>query len=248
MGNPRLLGCFSWCRFFWPWAPARRLEPLGAPSPAGDDAITVGSFNFDESVVLAEIYSQALGSGRLPCATGLTSRAPASSWGRRSRLDWSSVVPEYAGSALQFWSLGAGTGTSDVAKTRDDCAGSSGSGSRRLWTRPLPQDANAFVVTRQTAERFGLRALSDLGRGATKAQLRWTSGVPEPAVVPARSRSVSTGCGSRIWCGSTPAVRSPSRPSRTEMSIWPCSLPRTLPSVDHWSSWPMIGVCSPRRT
>ena len=30
------------------------------------------------------------------------------------------------------------------------------------WTRPLPRTPTRFVVTRQTARRFGLRALSDL--------------------------------------------------------------------------------------
>ena len=138
----------------------------GAPSPAGDNAITVGSFNFDESVVLAEVYSQALEAGgyRVRRAYELGTRefvGPALSAGL---VD---VVPEYAGSALQFWSLGAQTGTADVAKTRDEL--------RRVVAArglvaldPAPaQDANTFVATRQTAERFGLRAISDVGPTAT---------------------------------------------------------------------------------
>ena len=79
------------------------------------------------------------------------------------------VVPEYAGSALQFWSLGAQAGTSDAAATH----GATADGLSRLMDLvaldPAPaQDANAFVVTRQTAERFGLRTLSDLGRVAPR--------------------------------------------------------------------------------
>ena len=48
-------------------------------SALGDDTITVGSFDFAESRLLAEIYSQALEGGRYPRAPGAVASARASS-------------------------------------------------------------------------------------------------------------------------------------------------------------------------
>ena len=78
--------------------------PRPSPSALGDDAITVGSFDFAESRLLAEIYSQALERDQFPVkrAFSLGPRefvAPALS---RGLLE---VLPEYAGTALQFHSL-----------------------------------------------------------------------------------------------------------------------------------------------
>ena len=79
-----------------------------------DDTITVGSFDFAESELVAEIYSQALeGDGyHVRRAFGLGPREfvlPALAGGLVE------VVPEYAGSALQFSSLASDIGTADVA-------------------------------------------------------------------------------------------------------------------------------------
>jgi osmoprotectant transport system substrate-binding protein len=130
-------------------------------SALGDDAITVGSFNFAESEVLAEIYSQALEGGgfHVRRAFNLGPRelvAPALS---RGLVEF---VPEYAGTALQFSSLGSRVPTADIQATHDGLVRSL---AKRHVTalEPAPaQDSNAFVVTRQTATRLGLRTLSDL--------------------------------------------------------------------------------------
>jgi osmoprotectant transport system substrate-binding protein len=134
-----------------------------APGGAGaDDDITVGSFNFQESVLLAEIYSQALEAGgfHVRRAYDLGTREfvePALATGLVQ------VVPEYAGSALQFWSLGAQAATSDAALTHARLSRLAAAHGLVALDPAAAQDANAFVVTRQTARRFGLRALSDLG-------------------------------------------------------------------------------------
>ena len=90
-----------------PSPPAARLRTTRRQSNAlDDDAITVGSFNFAESDLLAEIYSQALERGgyHVRRAFDLGPRefvAPALARGLVE------LVPEYAGTALQFSSLGA---------------------------------------------------------------------------------------------------------------------------------------------
>jgi osmoprotectant transport system substrate-binding protein len=140
-------------------------RPALRDSALGDDAITVGSFDFAESSLLAEIYSQALE------RHGYTVRrsfdlgprefvAPALS---RGLIE---LVPEYAGTALDFRSLGTAAGTADVQSTHDRLVRAL-RGTRVTALAPAPaQDANTFVVTRATAAREGLRTLSDLAKVA----------------------------------------------------------------------------------
>jgi osmoprotectant transport system substrate-binding protein len=163
MRNPRSLGVLLLLPILLTLAACTTGSDRSTPAGRGvSDAITVGSFNFGESVVLAELYSQALEGGgfRVRRAYELGTRefvGPALAAGL---VD---VVPEYGGSALEFWSLNAQAGTSDATATLEQLR-------RVLAARglvaldPAPaQDANTFVVTRQTAERYGLRAVSDLG-------------------------------------------------------------------------------------
>jgi osmoprotectant transport system substrate-binding protein len=126
----------------------------------GDGAVTVGSFDFPESELLAEIYGQALaGSGydvEYRLAAGpreLVQPALA-----RGLVEF---VPEYAGTALEFFGAGG-----DLAPTSDATHAAL---ERRLADTalvplaPAPaQDANAVVVTPELAERFDLTAISDL--------------------------------------------------------------------------------------
>jgi osmoprotectant transport system substrate-binding protein len=126
-----------------------------------DNAITVGSFNFAESELLAEIYSQTLERGGYPVrrAFDLGPRefvAPALA---RGLVEF---VPEYAGAALDFASLGTQSATGNARATANSL-------DRALEQHhvaaldPAPaRDANAFVVTRATAVRENLRRLSDL--------------------------------------------------------------------------------------
>jgi osmoprotectant transport system substrate-binding protein len=140
-----------------------------------DDAITVGSFDFAESRLLAEIYSQALEGGHYPVhrAFGLGPRefvAPALS---RGLLE---LVPEYAGTALQFLSLGADTALVDTASTHDALTRTI-DGRHLTALMPSPaQNANTFVVTGEVASRLGLHDLSDVARVAPELRL---GGPPE---------------------------------------------------------------------
>jgi osmoprotectant transport system substrate-binding protein len=136
-----------------------------APTALSDDAITVGSFDFPESVLLAEIYSQALESGGFSVerAFGLGPRefvGPALDGGLVE------LVPEYAGTALAFRSLGSAKPSDDVATTRRDLHRAlAGSSVQALDSAPA-QTANTFVVSRTTARRYDLRRLSDLNEVA----------------------------------------------------------------------------------
>lgn len=125
-----------------------------------DDAITVASFNFSESILLAEIYAQAMERSGLRVQREIA-------LGTRELVMPALVsglvefVPEYSGSALQFLAgPEAASAERDVNHRalmdrleRFDVA---------TLDRSPAQDQNGFAVTRATAARFGLRTLSDL--------------------------------------------------------------------------------------
>jgi osmoprotectant transport system substrate-binding protein len=136
-------------------------ENASAPAPRRPDAIRVAAFSFTESEILAELYSQALRAKGYP--TG-----PVVQGGPRELIQPAlaegllDVVPEYAGSALSFLTLGTVGGSANVTDTHDALT---------LVVTPLnivalepapAQDSNAIVVTQATADRFGLRDISDL--------------------------------------------------------------------------------------
>jgi osmoprotectant transport system substrate-binding protein len=141
--------------------------PSVAGSPAGRHGmvITVGSFNFSESVLLAEIYGQALAAARFPVRV-LPNLGPREVVDTALMDGLLQLVPEYAGSALGFFSLGRLSATGNAGAANTALAGSV-AGRGLVAARPAPaQDANAIVVTAATAARYGLRSVADLARVA----------------------------------------------------------------------------------
>lgn len=139
--------------------------------------ITVGSFDFPESVVLADIYGGAL------AAQGFPVRVQPE-LGSRELVDPAlmggllQLVPEYAGSALEFLSLGRVPATSDVAGT-NRALSELVTSQRLVVGRPAAaQDANAIVVTAATAARYHLRSVADLAPVASRLRF---GGPPECA-------------------------------------------------------------------
>jgi osmoprotectant transport system substrate-binding protein len=136
-----------------------------ATGPGGvgpSSAIRIASFNFPESEVLAEIYGQALREAgySVKVFPGLGPRELIEPALARGLVDF---VPEYAGSALQFLTLGRERPTSSVSGTHRALARALRSRGLEALDAAPAQDANAIVVTRATAKRYGLRSISDLG-------------------------------------------------------------------------------------
>jgi osmoprotectant transport system substrate-binding protein len=133
----------------------------GRASALDDPAITVASFDFPESELLGEIYGQALAAGgfdvRFEHRLGPREVVqPALAGGLVE------FVPEYAGTALEFLSLGDREPTTDTGATRA-ALGQVVDDDRIVTLAPAPaQDANAVVVTRELADRFDLNDISDL--------------------------------------------------------------------------------------
>jgi osmoprotectant transport system substrate-binding protein len=136
-------------------------------SALDDDEITVGSFDFQESVVLAEVYSRALEKAgyRVERQFAL---GPREFVGPALKAGLIEFVPEYAGTALEFVSLGASTATSDAAVTHETLVRSLGDGDVLALAAAPAQNANTFVVTAETAQRLDLDEVSDLAAVAAR--------------------------------------------------------------------------------
>jgi osmoprotectant transport system substrate-binding protein len=137
-----------------------------APPVLEDDSITIGSFDFAESHLLAEIYGQALEAHGIDVhlERGVGPREivlPALSQGLVE------FVPEYLGAALHFLSMGTSR-PSPLAEENHAAITRALTGRPLVALRPSPaQNSNAFVVNRTIATRYRLRSISDLAAVAS---------------------------------------------------------------------------------
>ena len=134
----------------------------GRAEPRPDTAtITVGSFDFAESALLAALYGGALERRGLPVAYRLRLGPrefvlPAL---HRGLVD---VVVEYSGTANQFLRVAKEPVRARPEATHAALARASGAANAVAAAAAPAQDANTYVVTRRTATRYGLRTISDL--------------------------------------------------------------------------------------
>lgn len=140
-------------------AAAGTAETAGGGASGEQPTVTVGSFNFPESVLLAEIYAQALEAEDYPVARELNLGARELIFGDLQSGDID-LLPEYVGSAL-----GVGFGgepTSDTDETAE-LLQEQFEESNVTVLEPAPaQNKNVFVITQEFAESNGLESVSDL--------------------------------------------------------------------------------------
>ncbi|WBQ05816.1 ABC transporter substrate-binding protein [Kribbella sp. CA-293567] len=129
-----------------------------SPAPSEVKSITVGSADFSESQLLAEIYGQAL------AAKGVEVKYQQNIGNRETYMaaikDGSvHLLPEYTGAALDYFKK-------DATETEDDAAynalkGALPSGLEVLDKSPAA-DEDGIVVTKATADKYSLKTLGDL--------------------------------------------------------------------------------------
>ena len=142
---------------------------LGALRPALAETVTVGSKNFTEQFVVAEIYAGALE------AEGFTVR-------RRLNLGATLVAHEaLKAGAIDLYPEYTGTGLLAVMKAPPETDPERVLAKVRAhyekefgltWLTPSRvNNGNAILVRKETAEQYGLKTLSDLARAAPKLKL-----------------------------------------------------------------------------
>jgi osmoprotectant transport system substrate-binding protein len=122
------------------------------------EPIKVGSFNFNESVIVAEIYAQGLESNgyTVERSLNLGNREVVKPALESGEID---LVPEYVGSIAGF--LGVEQSADSQATWELAKAAFEELGVTLLAFSPA-QDKNAYVVTAETAAEYDLTAVSDL--------------------------------------------------------------------------------------
>jgi osmoprotectant transport system substrate-binding protein len=139
-------------------------SPPSPPSPSTalrDDAVTVASFNFPESVLLAELYAQAIEGAGVPVVRYLD-LGPREIVMPAIEKGLVEFVPEYAGSALVFVTLGTDRGSSNTGATVQALREALAAAGVSVLSPSPAEDQNGVAVTRETADRFGLTTISDL--------------------------------------------------------------------------------------
>lgn len=126
--------------------------------------IVVGSANFDENAILAEIYAAVLEDNGYPVERKLRIGSREVYFPALERGEVS-LIPEYTGSLLTFLDTGTDA-TSDNEATYDAVVeGLDGRGVVAFAFAPA-EDKNGFVVTKETAEEYSLSTISDLAKPA----------------------------------------------------------------------------------
>jgi osmoprotectant transport system substrate-binding protein len=137
--------------------------------------VVVASFNFPESELLAAIYGLALEHAGIPVRLELD-LGPRELVQPALEQGLVDVIPEYLGTALASVEPDARARMSDLGAVRDALARAYARWHVDVLKPAAAQDQNGVVVTRATAERLGLRTVSDLRRVSGRLSL---GGPPE---------------------------------------------------------------------
>ncbi|MDH4111791.1 MAG: ABC transporter substrate-binding protein [Actinomycetota bacterium] len=153
--------------------------PTGSSTEAAnDDAITIASFDFDESEVVADLYAGALRLAGFDVShvRRAGTREVVLPALERGLIE---VVPEYAGSAVGF--LG-GEPSTDRDTTHARLRVLLGARGIETLDAAPAQSRNGLVVTSETASDLALRTISDLRAVASEMSLGGPPECPERAL------------------------------------------------------------------
>jgi osmoprotectant transport system substrate-binding protein len=146
------------------------VEPLPS-GPVGDGVIRVGSADFYESAIVAEIYAQVMEANGITVERKLNTGTREVTWAAMQSGADINFMPEYVGFLLETLNSGVGEATADAEATRAILADRiAGVDISVLGVTPA-SDVNAFVVRPDTAEQYSLTTIGDLAPVA--AQLKW---------------------------------------------------------------------------
>ncbi|HEY1331044.1 MAG TPA: ABC transporter substrate-binding protein [Actinomycetota bacterium] len=142
------------------------LLPRSGHAVAGP-VIRVASFDFPESILLAQIYGRALAAAGYPVRLELNvgEREIVEPALQQGLVD---LVPEYLGSALAFVGLGKEMAGADPATAGQELTALFAARGIEVMTPAPAQDQNVVAVTAATAQADDLRTVSDLAPFASR--------------------------------------------------------------------------------
>ena len=146
--------------------------------------ITVGSTNFDEQELVAEMYALALEDAGYTVERRyqLGSREVVLPALTSGEID---VYPEYVGTALEFLNEGAGEATGDTEASTELLRERFAEQGVDVLEPSDAQDKNGLVVRQETADTYGLSTVSDLADVAGDLTLGGPPECPErPLCIP----------------------------------------------------------------
>ncbi|MFP3915281.1 MAG: ABC transporter substrate-binding protein [Actinomycetota bacterium] len=123
--------------------------------------IVIGAQDFGESAILAEVYGQALAENGYEVSIQALGGFRDIVLGSFESGDIN-FTPEYAASMLEFLNENQGEATGDAQETTEILQGYLDDRDLVAYEPSPAVDTNAFVVTPDTSEEFGLEAISDL--------------------------------------------------------------------------------------
>jgi len=129
-----------------------------SPAPSKVSSITVGSADFSESQLLAEIYGQAL------AAKGIDVKKKPNIGNRETYMaaikDGSvDLVPEYTGAALAYFDKNS---TETDPEKAYDALKKAVTPGLEVLAKSEAADEDTIVVTKETADKYNLKSLADL--------------------------------------------------------------------------------------
>ena len=140
------------------WLAGKGLDATGSQA-AGVD-LTIGSANFQENVILANVYAQALQAQGATVTTQLNigSRETYMQGMQDGSLD---LFPEYSGALLRYFDE-----ESTAVSGEDVYAALPGAlpSGLSVLDQAEAEDKDAIVVARETAEQYGLTSIADLAK------------------------------------------------------------------------------------
>jgi osmoprotectant transport system substrate-binding protein len=143
-------------------------DPLGGGEISGDlKSITVGSADFTESKIIAEIYAQALETNGFTVGRqfGIGSRETYIPAVQDHSID---LIPEYTGNLLQYFDANATATTPDAVvlallKTLP--------GDLSILYPSPAEDKDTLAVTEATAQRWNLKSIADLAKHSPEVKV-----------------------------------------------------------------------------
>jgi osmoprotectant transport system substrate-binding protein len=136
----------------------------GGGASTGKDTVTVGSANFQESVLLANIYAEALKAKGVKVSTKLNigSREAYIPGLQDGSID---LIPEYSGVLLQYFDKGATAESSaDVYAALQKALPAK----LTVLDQSKAEDKDAVVVSKDVAAKYKLKSIADLAPVAGK--------------------------------------------------------------------------------